>query len=78
MKLLASNALYPVLADYLRSEELGGNMRINERCSSNLVGSGGNEWLHPDLVLEISPLAGCQRCASVWPVGRNRCSLVVI
>ena len=43
--------LYPLLAEYLRGEELGVHaMRINEKRSSNKHGSGANEWLHPDLV----------------------------
>ena len=71
---VGEHALYPVLADYLRSEELGvWAMRINERRSSNRQGSGGNEWLHPDLVgLEDLTMAGCQRCASMPACWANR------
>ncbi|MGN0921143.1 MAG: COG2958 family protein [Cellvibrio sp.] len=43
--------LYPLLAEYLRGDELGVfAMRIDEKRSSNKHGSGANEWLHPDLV----------------------------
>lgn len=42
--------LYPLLISYL-SEDLGLNCRrIDERKSRNMRGSGGNHWLHPDIV----------------------------
>lgn len=42
--------LYPLLISYL-SEDLGLNCRrIDERKSKNMRGSGGNHWLHPDIV----------------------------
>lgn len=42
--------LYPLLISYL-SEDLGLNCRrIDERKSRNIRGSGGNHWLHPDIV----------------------------
>lgn len=48
---LSEHALYPLLATYLLSDEPRVHaMRINEKRSSNSAGSGGNEWLHPDLV----------------------------
>lgn len=48
---LREQALYPLLAQYLLSDELCVySMRIDEKRSSNRAGSGGNEWLHPDLV----------------------------
>ena len=48
---LREYALYPILAEYLLSDEQRVYaMRINEKRSSNRAGSGGNEWLHPDLV----------------------------
>ncbi|CAN7252420.1 HrgA protein [Pseudomonas sp. LjRoot71] len=48
---LSEHALYPLLAAYLLSDEPCVHaMRIDEKRSSNSAGSGGNEWLHPDLV----------------------------
>lgn len=42
--------LYPMLISYL-SEDLGlFCRRIDERRSRNMRGSGGNHWLHPDIV----------------------------
>lgn len=49
--LLREHALYPLLAEYLLTDDQRVfAMRINEKRSSNRAGSGGNEWLHPDLV----------------------------
>jgi len=42
--------LYPVLAEYLKSELGVYSQRIDESRSSNLRGRGGNRWLYPDLV----------------------------
>ena len=42
--------LYPLLIDYLKSEHNLYCMRIDEKKSRNLRGSGGNTWLHPDIV----------------------------
>ena len=42
--------LYPVLIDYLKSEHKLYCLRINEKRSKNSYGSGGNQWLHPDIV----------------------------
>lgn len=48
---LREHALYPFLAAYLVSDKSRVYaMRIDEKRSSNRAGSGGNEWLHPDLV----------------------------
>jgi len=48
---LREHALYPLLAEYLLTDDQRVfAMRINEKRSSNRAGSGGNEWLHPDLV----------------------------
>ena len=48
---LREHALYPLLAEYLLTDEQRVYaMRINEKRSSNRAGIGGNEWLHPDLV----------------------------
>ena len=74
---VGEHALYPVLADYLRSEELGvWAMRINERRSSNRQGSGGNEWLHPDLVgledLTAGWLPAVRECAGLLGEPRAR------
>lgn len=42
--------LYPILASYLRSEMGVFAKRIDEKRSKNNRGSGGNRWLHPDLI----------------------------
>lgn len=42
--------LYPVLVEYLKSELGLLCQRIDERRSKNSRGSGGNQWLHPDIV----------------------------
>lgn len=42
--------LYPILIDYLKSELKLYCQRIDERKSRNSRGSGGNQWLHPDIV----------------------------
>jgi hypothetical protein len=47
---LREQALYPLLLEYLHAEHGVRLMRIDEKRSSNRAGSGGNEWLHPDLV----------------------------
>jgi hypothetical protein len=47
---LSEHDLYPKLAIYLMAEQSVHVCRIDEKRSSNKAGSGGNEWLHPDLV----------------------------
>ena len=51
-------------------------MRINERRSSNRQGSGGNEWLHPDLVgledLTAGWLPAVRECAGLLGEPRAR------
>lgn len=47
---LTEHDTYPMLADYLWSELHLYSLRINEKRSSNSRGSGGNKWLHPDMV----------------------------
>ena len=42
--------LYRILPVFLRSELKIYSKRINEKRSRNSRGSGGNKWLHPDLV----------------------------
>lgn len=42
--------LYPLLIAYLKSELKLYCQRINEKRSKNTKGSGGNQWLHPDIV----------------------------
>jgi len=42
--------LYPILIDYLKSELNLYCQRIDEKRSKNSKGSGGNQWLHPDIV----------------------------
>ncbi len=49
-KLLTEHDLYPILIDYLKSELKLYCQRINEKRSKNSRGSGGNQWLHPDIV----------------------------
>ncbi len=46
---LNEQGLYPLLLEFLRVEQGVQAMRIDEKRSSNRAGSGGNEWLHPDL-----------------------------
>ncbi|HIF9345481.1 TPA: COG2958 family protein [Photobacterium damselae] len=48
--------LYPILIDYLKSEHQLYCLRINEKRSKNHFGSGGNQWLHPDIVA-MEPVA---------------------
>jgi len=47
--------LYPVLIDYLKTEHKLYCQRIDEKRSKNTYGSGGNQWLHPDIVA-IQPI----------------------
>lgn len=47
--------LYPVLIDYLKNEQKLFCQRIDEKRSKNSFGSGGNQWLHPDIVA-IQPI----------------------
>lgn len=42
--------LYPILKQFLWTEHQIYSMRIDERRSSNNRGTGGNDWLYPDLV----------------------------
>lgn len=42
--------LYPILIDYLKTELKLYCQRIDEKRSKNSRGSGGNQWLHPDIV----------------------------
>lgn len=42
--------LYPILIDYLNTELKLYCQRIDEKRSKNSRGSGGNQWLHPDIV----------------------------
>lgn len=42
--------MYPLLIDYLNSEHNLYCLRIDEKKSKNQRGSGGNTWLHPDIV----------------------------
>lgn len=48
--------LYPILMDYLSSEHQLYCLRIDEKRSKNNLGSGGNQWLHPDIVA-MEPVA---------------------
>ena len=47
---LTEHDLYPLLIEYLKSELKLFCQRIDERRSRNSRGSGGNQWLHPDIV----------------------------
>ena len=47
---LKESGLYPLLAEYLRSDLGIYPKRIDERRSSNKHGPNGNRWLYPDLV----------------------------
>jgi ParB/RepB/Spo0J family partition protein len=42
--------LYPYLVEYLKTEHRLFCQRIDEKRSKNQRGSGGNQWLHPDIV----------------------------
>jgi uncharacterized protein len=42
--------LYPILIQYLKSEHQLYCKRIDEKRSKNQRGTGGNQWLHPDIV----------------------------
>jgi hypothetical protein len=42
--------LYPMLIEFLLSEQGVHGYRVDERKSSNSSGSGGNKWLFPDVV----------------------------
>lgn len=46
----SENDLYPILIDYLKTELNLYCQRIDEKRSKNSRGSGGNQWLHPDIV----------------------------
>lgn len=47
---LNEHDLYPILIEYLKSELKLYCQRIDEKRSKNSRGSGGNQWLHPDIV----------------------------
>jgi len=47
---LSEHDLYPLLIECLKSELKLYCMRIDEKRSKNSRGSGGNQWLHPDIV----------------------------
>lgn len=53
---LNEHDLYPILMDYLKSEHQLYCLRIDEKRSKNNLGSGGNQWLHPDIVA-MEPVA---------------------
>lgn len=48
--LYSEHDLYPILITYLKSELKLYCQRIDEKRSKNSRGSGGNQWLHPDIV----------------------------
>lgn len=47
---LSEHDLYPLLVEYLKKELNLYCQRIDEKRSKNSRGSGGNQWLHPDVV----------------------------
>jgi len=47
---LRESDLYPMLIDFLLSEQGLHASRIDDRKSSNSAGSGGNKWLFPDVI----------------------------
>lgn len=47
---LSEYDLYPLLIEFLHKEHGLYCQRIDERKSKNAHGSGGNHWLHPDIV----------------------------
>lgn len=68
---LREHALYPLLAKYLQTDnQRVYAMRINEKRSSNRAGSGGNEWLHPDLV-------GLENLTADWTLDLRDCVRVL-
>lgn len=65
------HTLYPLLAEYLLTDDQRVyTMRINEKRSSNRAGSGGNEWLHPDLV-------GLENLTADWTLDLRDCIRVL-
>lgn len=52
---LSEHDLYPLLIEYLSKDLDLYCQRIDERKSKNSHGSGGNHWLHPDVVA-LEPL----------------------
>lgn len=52
---LSEQDLYPLLMEFLDGELKLVCRRINEKTSKNRYGSGGNHWLHPDVVA-LAPL----------------------
>jgi hypothetical protein len=68
---LREHALYSLLAEYLLTDDQRVfTMRINEKRSSNRAGSGGNEWLHPDLV-------GLENLTGDWTINLRDCIRVL-
>lgn len=49
-KILSEAELYPLLIDFLKREYKLFCQRIDEKRSKNRRGTGGNQWLHPDIV----------------------------
>ena len=49
-KSLTEHDLYPILIQYLKTEIKLYCQRIDEKRSRNSRGTGGNQWLHPDIV----------------------------
>jgi hypothetical protein len=60
-------SLYPIFNNYLHANHALYPYRIDERRSGNTRGSGGNEWLHPDIVA-LDPID------STWEQGVQHCA----
>lgn len=60
------HALYPLLVDFLWSEQNVRSKRIDEKSSKNSHGANGNYWLHPDIV-------GMENLAGDWHRDINDC-----
>jgi hypothetical protein len=50
VKIFSEHDLYPILIEFLSKELQLLSLRIDEKRSSNIRGTNGNQWLHPDIV----------------------------
>ena len=50
INIFSEHDLYPILIEFLSKELQLLSLRIDEKRSSNLRGTNGNQWLHPDIV----------------------------
>ena len=49
-KTIIEHQMYPILSEFLFAKFGLRSKRIDKRKSRNTHGSGGNKWLHPDVV----------------------------